>query len=46
VDTASDGGIGYVLVAYGVIWLGFFGYLAWIGIKTGKLEKEIENLKK
>ncbi|MBF0171438.1 MAG: CcmD family protein [Nitrospinae bacterium] len=36
----------YVTWAYGLIWVGFFGYALWIGMRLARLEKEIKNLDK
>ena len=36
-------GLGYVAVAYGLIWLFFFGYILYLSIRIGRLEKELSN---
>lgn len=36
----------YVVYAYGAIWVGFFAYVARLGVKISRLEKEIGNLEK
>jgi len=37
-------GIGYVMSAYGVIWLLFFGYALLLGRKLARLERDISRL--
>lgn len=36
-------GLGYVVMAYGLIWLFFFGYIIHLSIRIARLEKELSN---
>ncbi|MBI4665750.1 MAG: CcmD family protein [Nitrospinae bacterium] len=36
----------YVIYAYALIWLVFFGYVFMLGRKVSKLEKDLSGLKK
>ncbi len=36
----------YVVAAYIIIWVAFFAYIGWLGMKIGKLEREVASLKK
>lgn len=31
----------YVLAAYGLLWLGLFGYVAFVLLRVGKLERQL-----
>ncbi len=36
----------YVTYAYGLIWVVFFGYVVWIGLRLSRVEKELKSLDK
>ena len=38
------GAIPYVLAAYGLLWLGLFGYITFVLLRLGGLEKQISLL--
>jgi CcmD family protein len=35
----------YLIIAYAVIWIGFFGYLGWIALRLRGLRTELETVR-